>query len=153
MNQVSNVDRDKIIEIIQRIEFFKCFSIQEKRRIVDMRTHLYTCEKDEILIKDGSNDTSFYILLKGSVSVSKEDPKNPFTTLKAGDSFGEIAFITGENRTADVIALEQSIVLKIDRLSFDRFDIDIREKFKDNFIKILISSLDQMNNAYIRKLR
>lgn len=151
MNQVSNVDRDKIIEIIQRTGFFKSFSIQEQRRVVDMRTHLYTCEEGEFLIKDGSDDTSFYILLKGSVTVSKEDPKKPFATLKSGDSFGEIAFFTGENRTADVIAVEQCIVLKIDRASFDRFDIEIREKFKDNFIRKLVSRLDQMNNAYVNR--
>lgn len=151
MNQVSNVDRDKIIEIVQRLDFFKKFSIQEQRRIVDMRTHLYTCEKGEYLITDGSEDSSFYILLKGSVEVSKEDPAKPFAKLQAGDSFGEIAFITGENRTADVIASEQSIVLKIDRISFDRFDIEIREKFKDNFIGKLVARLDQMNNAYINR--
>ena len=151
MKQVVNVDRDKIIEIIQRIDFFKKFSIQEQRRVIDMRTYLYTCEKGEYLINNGSDDTSFYILLKGTAHVSKDNPEKPFAKLSTGESFGEIAFFTGENRTADVVASEQCIVLKIDRTSFERFDIDIREKFKDNFILKLINSLDQMNNAYINR--
>lgn len=153
MKEVANIDWEKITEIVTRLEFFKNFSLQEKKRIVDFRTHLYVFEKDEHLIKDGSDDTSFYILLKGSVTVFKAERDKAVATLSVGDSFGEIAFLTGDKRTANVIANETVIVLKVDRTMFDRLDVYIKEKFKDNFIKKLIERLDNMNNAFIRTWR
>ena len=151
MNIVTNVDRDKILDIVQRLDFFRKFSVQEQRLVVDMRTHLYTCEKDEVIITAGSPDTSLFIILKGSVSVSKDGSEKPIALLYAGDTFGEIAFITGEQRTADIAALEQVIVLKIDRSTFDRLDVTIREKIKDNFIAKLVERLDRMNNAFVNR--
>lgn len=151
MNIVTNVDREKILGIVQRLEFFKKFSVQEQRLVVDMRTHLYTGEKDEVLITAGSLDTSLFIILRGSVRVCKDGVETPIAVLEAGDTFGEIAFITGEERTADIIAMEQVIVLKIDRSTFDRLDVTIREKIKDNFIAKLIERLDRMNNAFVNR--
>ena len=148
MKVVANVDWEKIVDIVKRLEFFKEFSLQEKKKVVDFRTHLYVYEKDEYLIKDGSTDTSFYILLKGSVNVYKKNKDHPLATLKVGDSFGEIAFLNGPQRTANVIANETVIVLKVDRSMFDRLDFQIKDKFKDNFIKKLIERLDNMNNAF-----
>lgn len=151
MKEVTNIDWEKIIDIVKRLEFFKEFSLQEKKKVVDFRTHLYVFEKEEFLIKDGSKDTSFFILLKGSVDVFKKTKEHPLATLSAGDSFGEIAFLTGSTRTANVIAKETVIVLKVDKSMFDRLDNIIKDKFKDNFIMKLIERLDQMNNAFVNR--
>jgi CRP-like cAMP-binding protein len=151
VKEVANVDWEKIIDIVKRLEFFKDFSLQEQKKVVDFRTHLYVYEKDEYLIKDGSEDTSFFILLKGSVDVFKKTKEHPLASLSAGNSFGEIAFLTGSKRTANVIAKETVIVLKVDRSMFDRLDNNLKDKFKDNFIKKLIERLNQMNNAFVNR--
>lgn len=148
MKEVANVDWEKIVDIVKRLPFFKNFSLQEQKKVVDFRTHLYVFENDEFLIKDGSKDTSFFILLKGSVDVYKKTKEHPLATLSAGDSFGEIAFLTGSARTANVIAKGTVIVLKVDRSMFDRLDFQIKDKFKDKFILKLIERLDNMNNAF-----
>jgi CRP-like cAMP-binding protein len=145
---VANIDWEKIVDIVKRLDFFKSFSVQEQKIVINFRTHLYIYEKDEYLIKDGSDDTSFFILIKGSVDVFKENRQHPLARLKTGDSFGEIAFLTGSKRTANIIANETVIVLKVDRTMFDRLDIYLKEKFKDNFILKLIQRLDKMNNAF-----
>ncbi len=151
MKVVANVDWEKIIDIVKRLEFFKGFSLQEQKKVVDFRTHLYVYEKGEFLIKDGSEDTSFFILLKGSVDVYKKTKEHPLSNLTAGNSFGEIAFLTGSKRTANVVAKETVIVLKVDKSMFDRLDNIIKDKFKDNFIAKLIERLDHMNNAFANR--
>lgn len=148
MNEVGNMDRDTIIEIVKRLDFFKAFSLQEQKRVVDFRTRVWVFDKGEALIKDGGDETSFFLLLKGSVAVSKGSEIDPFAHLSAGDCFGEMAFLTGIRRTANVVAEEKVIVLKLDRQLLDRFDINIREKLKDKFIEKLVDRLDQMNSAY-----
>ena len=151
MKEVANVDWEKIVDIVKRLPFFKNFSLQEQKKVVDFRTHLYVYEKDEFLIKDGSKDTSFFILLKGSVDVYKKTKEHPLSSLSAGESFGEIAFLTGSHRTANVVAKDTVIILKVDKSMFDRLDPLIKDKFKDNFIVKLIERLDQMNNAFVNR--
>lgn len=148
MKEVTNLDLDKIFDIVKRLDFFKIFSFQEKKIIVNFRTHLYVYDANEYLIKDGSDDTSFFILIKGAVTVFKSERTHSLAELSIGDSFGEIAFLTDSKRTANVIANETVIVLKVDKAMFNRLDIHIKEKFKDIFIAKLIKRLDNMNNAF-----
>jgi CRP-like cAMP-binding protein len=56
-----------------------------------------------------------FVVHKGRVKVQVSDNGRPRTvaTLNEGDFFGEMALFTGEPRTANVLALEETEVLEI----------------------------------------
>jgi branched-chain amino acid transport system substrate-binding protein len=56
-----------------------------------------------------------FVVHHGRVSVQISDNGRPRTvaTLKEGDFFGEMALFTGEPRTANVVAVEETEVLEI----------------------------------------
>ncbi len=138
-------------EIIDRLEFFDAFSSSEKQTIAEDETHFQVYRTKEVLIREGDMDTTLFIVLYGSVSVGKKDRDTVYTVLKPGEILGEIAFLTDTKRTADVVALEKTIVLKLEKLVFERFNSQIREKIKDKIIKKLVTRLESMNRMLVKK--
>jgi CRP-like cAMP-binding protein len=70
-----------------------------------------TLTEGEILFDEGAPGDSLYVLLSGSVQVTRKDAL--LATLPAGSVFGEMALITGEARTAKVAALKPSSVFVV----------------------------------------
>ena len=149
MEQLKDIETRELIENMNRTDFFTAFSDAEKREIVASYTPVCVFSKNESIIKEGTDDTSFYILLTGSARAMKNDVSLPFAHYGPGDSFGEISFLTGVPRTCDVIANEVSIALEIDKKTLEDLKIEIREKIKDRIIENLIERLRIMNNAFI----
>ena len=69
----------------------------------------------EFVIKAGDQGASMFVLQYGRVQVQVSDNGRPRTVavLKEGDFFGEMALFTGEPRTANIVALEETEVLEI----------------------------------------
>ena len=70
----------------------------------------------EIIIKEGEWDSTFYLLLSGTVEVliDKFGVMHRVGSLQTGAVFGEIAALVGENRTATVRTLTEVQVLAFD---------------------------------------
>jgi CRP-like cAMP-binding protein len=149
MEQLKDIDADQLMENMNRLDFFNAFSESEKKEIVASNTPVCVFGKNESMIKEGTDDTSFYILLTGSTRAMKKNVSLPFAEYGPGDSFGEIAFLTGVPRTCEIIANEVSIALKIDKKTLENLQIEIREKMKDKIIENLVERLKNMNNAFI----
>ena len=149
MEQVKDIETKHLMENMNRIDFFTAFSDAEKREFLASYTPVCVFGKNESIIKEGTDDTSFYILLTGSARAMKNDVSLPFAEYRPGDSFGEISFLTGVPRTCDVTANEVSIAFKIDKKTLEDLKIEIREKIKDRIIENLIERLRIMNNSFI----
>ncbi len=71
----------------------------------------------EAVVRIGQEGNSMYVIIRGSVKV--QIPENDYLktigNLKENDFFGEMSLLTGEPRTANVIAVEESEVLRIDK--------------------------------------
>ncbi|XP_078019355.1 cGMP-dependent protein kinase 1 isoform X2 [Epinephelus lanceolatus] len=91
-------------------------------------------EDGEYIIRQGARGDTFFIISKGKVNVTQEDPASQEQThlreLSRGDWFGERALQGEDVRTANVIAAEAVTCLVIDRDSF----------------KHLIGGLDDVSN-------
>ncbi len=76
--------------------------------------------RGERLITQGDEGDSMFVLVNGTVDVhvNHDGQLTYVTTLKAGDYFGEMSLLTGEKRSATVIANHDSETLKIDKNSF-----------------------------------
>jgi serine/threonine-protein kinase len=79
-------------------------------------------EKGEYLVRDGEPGRECYILLNGSVKVYKENEGREvlLNTLHEGDIVGEMALITNEPRSANVVALERTSALVLTHDLFAR---------------------------------
>ena len=77
------------------------------------RVHTYS--KGETIIRHGAAGDSMFIVHDGTVSVviAGDGPPHEIARLEAGDVFGEMALLTGETRTADVIAVTDVTAVEI----------------------------------------
>jgi SulP family sulfate permease len=79
--------------------------------------------KGELVIKEGRQDRSMYLLTRGSVSVKMHLPASSRTrrlfTFSAGAVFGEIALLDGYPRSANVVADEDSEVFRLSHAKFE----------------------------------
>lgn len=141
------LDHKKIVEIIDRINFFSEFTDSEKNRISQFYKHITIYKANSCIIQQSEDSTSFHILLCGKAIVTKEYEQKTIHTLHPGDVFGEISFLTKSKRTANVIATEESITLELDKEFLDQMGAGIREKIKDKLILNLITLLDSKNSS------
>ncbi|MBF0134548.1 MAG: cyclic nucleotide-binding domain-containing protein [Magnetococcales bacterium] len=136
---------EKILSIISFIPFFNAFSIYERNQLVADPHRLLVARTGETIIKENDASNNFYIVLKGKVSVVKKGSKHQFSSFGPGNCFGEIAFLTGIPRSADVVANESTILFTIDRDLYENIGVEIREKMKDQIIRQVSSNIIRQN--------
>ena len=140
----------EILSILNRLKFFSSFTTEEKQQIVADDAHFRVYNPGEMLIRQGSGDQSLFIILTGTVNIKEGHGDTVLAVLGAGDILGEMALLTQMRRTANVIAREPVIALKLDKLRFDQLASEIREKFKDKIIEKLVTRLDAANKELTR---
>jgi CRP-like cAMP-binding protein len=76
--------------------------------------------KDRLIFAQGDEGDSFYIIEQGRVTVFCDDrgTTKQLRTLSRGDYFGEMGVLSRDRRSASVRALEDSILLCLDRITF-----------------------------------
>lgn len=74
-------------------------------------------ERGHKLITAGSDAEAMYLVFSGRFRVERDGVD--LAEIGAGAVIGEIAFLTGSTRTADVVAARDSIVYRIDRPAYD----------------------------------
>lgn len=78
---------------------------------------------DDLICREGADETKFYILLDGTVDITKminNVEQRHLKVLHAGAFFGEMAIIHSAPRAANVIAASHVTVLEIAKEEFDR---------------------------------
>lgn len=103
----------------------------------------------DMIIREGNNDIDFFKLIRGALTVIKGGKKIAELT-EPGEFFGEMASITGEQRTASIVAQGRATVK---RYPGDKID-EIIEKYPD-VSKHLFSTMTkrlQKSNQIIVKL-
>jgi ATP-binding cassette subfamily B protein len=91
---------------------------------------------NKAIIREGEAGDAFFILRAGSAQVIKESNGGKvLNALKAGDSFGELALLTGQARAATIVTTEPSSVFRLEKKVFDRM-IAASPKFKDAMVSI-----------------
>ena len=73
---------------------------------------------EEVIVHAGEQSTEMYLIESGRVRVELSDPQGRtrnVAELARGEFFGEMSLMTGEERAADVIACEETVVLVLAR--------------------------------------
>lgn len=91
----------------------------EARRTLSERGRLRTFEAGEVLMRQGEEADSMYVILSGHVRVERDAPglsaPAHLAELGANDVVGEIGVLDGGARTATVTAIEQTRALELHR--------------------------------------
>ena len=61
----------KIIKLMKGIPFFKLFSAGEKKTVANLNSHLIEDKKGVYVIRQGEKDSTIFILLKGTLAITK----------------------------------------------------------------------------------
>jgi small-conductance mechanosensitive channel/CRP-like cAMP-binding protein len=107
-------DGGALVERLSEVDIFAPLSVEEVGMLAKSAVrHVFA--PGELVIRAGEPGSSMFVVHNGRVSVQISENGHPRTvaTLSDGDFFGEMALFTGEPRTANVIALEETEVLEI----------------------------------------
>jgi len=114
-------DGGAITERLSAVDIFAPLSPDETTMLAQAAvSHVFA--PGETVIRAGDPGSSMFVVHKGKVQVQVNENGRPRTvaTLNEGDFFGEMALFTGEPRTANVLALEETEVLEIGHAAMKR---------------------------------
>ncbi|SRR5579862_79447 len=101
--------------------FFQCLDEEQTDRLISGANY---CRfgRGETLIEQGAEGNSMFILANGSanVYVDRNHEQTLVATLRSGDYFGEMSLLTGEKRSATVIARSDCDVLEVGKAEFGK---------------------------------
>ena len=108
-----------VLDTLRKQKFFQCMNDAQIDRLL-ASAKLLRYGRGEQLITQGDEGDSMFVLISGTVDVHvlHDGTMTYVTTLKAGDYFGEMSLLTGEKRSATVIANNDCESLKIDKDTF-----------------------------------
>ncbi len=90
---------------------------------LERRTRRRDFVPQSLIVREGSSDGAAYFILSGRVAVRRRDPDTGvdfvLAELGAGQMFGEMAMLTGQPRTASVLALEDTTCAVLEQADFE----------------------------------
>lgn len=99
---------------ISHVPIFAPLSEEEVTALAGLSTH-QTFGPGEMIVAEGQPGRSMFVIIRGSVLVVKGDGpgRRKIGTLKFNDFFGQMSLLTGEPRSATVLAEEECEILEI----------------------------------------
>jgi len=126
-------------EKVRALKFFTAFPELELWEIVNAAEWMRIAPGQEI-VHEGDIDPTFYVIVDGTVMVRKGG--RDIIQLKTGDCFGEMALLTGGQRTATIAADSTVTVIKLRGTVVDRTSVNCQLRFQRNFLAALIERLE-----------
>ena len=114
-------DGGALVERLSAVDIFAPLSVEETGMLAQAAVrHVFA--PGEMVIRAGDPGSSMFVVHNGRVRVQVNENGRPRTvaTLNEGDFFGEMALFTGEPRTANVVAMEETEVLEIGHAAMKR---------------------------------
>lgn len=110
-------------EVLRRCMLFSRVDDESLARCTSsLRSRRY--RRNETIFHQGDPGDSLYVIESGAVKIVLPDPDGEegaiIATLGAGDFFGELALLDGEEHSATAVALEPTDALVLRREAFDR---------------------------------
>ena len=140
-----------LYKLIDKVPFFDELTKDEKAALVEADSYFSTYEPSTVIIREGDEDTTLFILLDGNVLVTKNN--TPLTKLHPGAVFGEMSFFTKKPRSTDIISMDKVTVFQLNSEMFPQLSVELQHKLQSRFIDILARRLDEMNGAIAKLFR
>lgn len=141
-----------MFQLIQNVPLFSGISSDGIEKMLSQMV-IVKLTPNQVLFREGDVGTSMYIVMNGKIKIYHTSPKGDektITIFKKGDSFGELALIDGEPRSASAKALTFSELIKLDAFSFHEL---LQENY--NMVKAILIELAKRirkTNAQVQDL-
>jgi CRP-like cAMP-binding protein len=138
---------DQRMAVLARVELFAKLSEDERRRLAD-GLHDAPFAAGETITRQGAVAHWLYMVLDGeaSVRVAVDETEREVARLSAGDFFGEMGLLTGERRTATVVAMTRVHCYRLDRDVFKAL-LDNRPKLAEQVADVLARRTVELSAA------
>lgn len=143
-------DRNKIIEQLEKNDFFSCLNSEQISRIISkVKYTVKTYEKDALIAMEDEECNSLGLILDGQVEVQRIYSSGKHIVLKrmtAGEVFGEAIIFSKINKyPATIISMSKSNVAFIKKEDIIQLCI-LEESILKNFITLLSDKIFILNN-------
>ncbi len=126
------------LKMVKDLEFFKPFEESEIWELINASVFRHYKEGDEV-VSEGNFGSSYYVVAAGDMYIRRQG--TDIDQLKAGDSFGEIAFLTEAARTASVIAKGKATVMELQSDVIGRTSMNCQFAFQKAFLQTMAARL------------
>jgi small-conductance mechanosensitive channel/CRP-like cAMP-binding protein len=111
------------IEVLSRIALFHRALEPDELEQLAVGIQITMHDPGQVLVRQGTTGDSMYVVVEGllDVVVDKDDGSGPLHVnhVSAGDIFGEMCLLTGEPRSASVVAVTSTVLYEIRRAHFE----------------------------------
>jgi predicted RND superfamily exporter protein len=126
-------------------------------RVVVLMGDLKRYAPGQMVVRQGERGDEMYVIIQGAAEVwlSANGDRRQIANLKRGDVFGEMGFVSGNERTADVVAETDLEVLAVDEHFMHRIQRRyprIASKVLLNLSRILSGRLQEANLRFLAAL-
>jgi CRP-like cAMP-binding protein len=114
---VDSLELDGRAELLRHTELFANLRANELRLLAEQMLRRFY-EAGEVLITAGDDGESMYVVFEGLLDVRLPGPdgkERRIASIGAGDFLGEMSLLTGEPRSATVVADTDAVVFEITR--------------------------------------
>ena len=133
--------------LLGEIPIFSHLSEEERDPVAErMEEKIYGA--GEALVRKGDTGKTFYVILEGSTSVhlGPETRSPEVAVLKRGDYFGEMSLLTGEPRSATVMAVNDCRVMELSHVVL-RDLLKEKKNLAEDFAKALKERADELTKV------
>jgi small-conductance mechanosensitive channel/CRP-like cAMP-binding protein len=144
----SEEEIDDRVRSLRRVELFETLT-DEERRALAARLRVAPFARGEAMTRQGAEAHWLYLITKGEAEVRVSADGNlseRIATLSAGDFFGEMGMMTGEPRTATVVALSEVECYRLDKEAFHDI-LQRRPELAENISEILAARRVELEAA------
>lgn len=145
----------QVDEARQKMEKIKPYAKTAYLEEAESQDFLRNYPKDTMIFSEGEPGNECYIIQKGRVKISiiANNNEKVFVVLKTGDIFGEMALLENKPRSASATAVEDSILMAVNRGNFEKVVIDQPRmvcRLTELLSERIWSNYKQLSNTLIR---
>jgi CRP-like cAMP-binding protein len=116
----SRADSERRLDALRHIGIFAGLS-EDDQKLLAEHLHRAPFAPNEVMTRQGAEAHFLYVIVNGEASVRVANPQGierEVARLGAGDFFGEMSLLTGERRSATVVALATVDCYRLDKSAF-----------------------------------
>ena len=140
------IDMQEKWKTLRFLAFFKDFSDDQITEVVNA-SEWKDFKVGDVIVTEGEQETAFYIIAKGGVDVKKSE--QTIGSMKQGDCFGEIAFLTQQPRIATIVARTEVSLMSVSTSLMDKASIETQLQYYRIFLENLIARLSQATDKLV----
>lgn len=114
-------DSEWLAEMLKNKAFSRLAETQLAPLVLKMEP--VSVKAGDVVIKQGEEGKFYFVIKEGKINASRKEADGKvkiLATLKNGDVFGEESLITGGDRNASIVAMNDGIVMKLAKDDFDQ---------------------------------